>query len=286
MKKNISIIIILSIVAILFAQNPFTSKTDKTKVTESKLSKNSLWLKIVDIQKNLNRSVSSSLRKLKQEFDYKIFLILIGVSFLYGVVHAIGPGHGKMLVGAYFLKEKASVFSSLKIGSIISITHSGSAAILGLLVGIFFKSAKMYKDDFQMYITIFSGILIAVLGVFYLLRSIFPKKFEHNHNSKEKNELLLGVFSGMVPCPVSLTIILFSIYLDLLWVGISCVLALSLGMAVTISLIGILVIKTRAVTEFMTRKRSTLSLVMGKILSISGSLIIISIGVFMALSKI
>ncbi len=286
MKKIISIIIILSIVAILFAQNPFTSKTDKTKVTESKLSKNSLWLKIVDIQKNLNRSVSSSLRKLKQEFDYKIFLILIGVSFLYGVVHAIGPGHGKMLVGAYFLKEKASVFSSLKIGSIISITHSGSAAILGLLVGIFFKSAKMYKDDFQMYITIFSGILIAVLGVFYLLRSIFPKKFEHNHNSKEKNELLLGVFSGMVPCPVSLTIILFSIYLDLLWVGISCVLALSLGMAVTISLIGILVIKTRAVTEFMTRKRSTLSLVMGKILSISGSLIIISIGVFMALSKI
>ena len=286
MKKTISIIIILSIVAILFAQNPFTSKTDKTKVTESKLSKNSLWLKIVDIQKNLNRSVSSSLRKLKQEFDYKIFLILIGISFLYGVVHAIGPGHGKMLVGAYFLKEKASVFSSLKIGSIISITHSGSAAILGLLVGIFFKSAKMYKDDFQMYITIFSGILIAVLGVFYLLRSIFPKKFEHNHNSKEKNELLLGVFSGMVPCPVSLTIILFSIYLDLLWVGISCVLALSLGMAVTISLIGILVIKTRAVTEFMTRKRSTLSFVMGKILSISGSLIIISIGVFMALSKI
>ena len=90
----------------------------------------------------------------------------------------------------------------------------------------------------------------------------------------------------MVPCPVSLTIILFSIYLDLLWVGISCVLALSLGMAVTISLIGILVIKTRAVTEFMTRKRSTLSLVMGKILSISGSLIIILIGVFMALSKI
>ena len=288
MKKIIIIIILIGLVGLLTAQNPFSKpqKNDSRKqVSQSAISQNIVWQKIVEVQKKLNRSLSQSLRKLKDDFDYKVLLILLGISFLYGVVHALGPGHGKMLVSAYFIQEKGSVFSSLKIGSIISITHSGSAAILGLIVGIFFRSAKIYKDDIQVYIAILSGSLIAILGLVYLGITLFKKESAHEalHG---KNEILLGIFSGIVPCPVSLTIILFSIYLDLIWLGFLCVIALSMGMAVTISLIGILIIKTRAITDLMTKKRSKLGLVLGKVLAISGSLLIVFIGLSMIFSNL
>lgn len=267
--------------SMVMAQNPFTSKEGKK--TEYR-QKSVVWLKIVEVQKELNSTLTKNLKILQEEFNFKILLTLLLIGFIYGVVHALGPGHGKMLVGAYFLQGEASIFSSIKIGTIISITHSGSAAILGILFGIFMKSAGMYKHDVQNYIGLISGILIAILGIVYLFLSLFKKAHVHKILS-QKNEALLGVFSGMVPCPVSLTIILFSIYLKMLWVGIAVVITLSLGMAVTISSIGIIMIKSRnLVGKFGKNKNSKKALIIQKVFAVSGSLIIIIIGVTLALS--
>ncbi len=273
---------IITIAISLFAQNPFTS--GKGKQTEAG-TKSQVWLKTVQIQKDLNTTLTKNLKIMKEEFNLKIFLILLAIGFLYGVVHAIGPGHGKMLVGAYFLQNDASILSSIKIGSIISITHSGSAAILGILFGMFLKSFGMYKYDIQNYIGIISGGLIALLGITYLFINLLKKGHVHQILSN-KNEIVLGIFSGMVPCPVSLTIILFSIYLQMLWLGIVTVIALSLGMAVTISFIGIIMIKSRGLVGKLTHKNSKRAEIMQKILAVSGSLIIILIGVSLVLSKI
>ncbi|MCK4956472.1 MAG: hypothetical protein KAS49_02465 [Candidatus Cloacimonetes bacterium] len=282
MKKILLIIMIITIAISLFAQNPFTS--GKGKQTEAG-TKSQVWLKTVQIQKDLNTTLTKNLKIMKEEFNLKIFLILLAIGFLYGVVHAIGPGHGKMLVGAYFLQNDASILSSIKIGSIISITHSGSAAILGILFGMFLKSFGMYKYDIQNYIGIISGGLIALLGITYLFINLLKKGHVHQILSN-KNEIVLGIFSGMVPCPVSLTIILFSIYLQMLWLGIVTVIALSLGMAVTISFIGIIMIKSRGLVGKLTHKNSKRAEIMQKILAVSGSLIIILIGVSLVLSKI
>ena len=283
MKKIIIVLIIVLLASVVMAQNPFTSKNGKK--TEYK-QKSVVWLKIVEIQKELNSILTKNLKIMQEEFNFKILLTLLLIGFIYGVVHAIGPGHGKMLVGAYFLQGEASIFSSIKIGTIISITHSGSATILGILFGIFIKSAGMYKQDVQNYIGVISGVLIAILGIVYLVLALSKKEHVHKILAQE-NETLLGVFSGMVPCPVSLTVILFSIYLKMLWVGIAVVLALSLGMAVTISSIGIIMIKSRDFVEkFGKNRNSKKALIIQKILAASSSLIIIIIGVILALSRL
>lgn len=282
MKKLIILLLILSIALVAFAQNPFTKQNTKIERIEKK---SAVWIKIVEIQKKLNRSLSQNLRTMKNEFNPKTFFLLLGISFLYGVIHALGPGHGKMLISAYFIQEKASIISSFKIGSVLSLTHSGSAAILGVIIGIFFQSAKMYKDNIQLYIGIISGSLIVILGVVYLFVSLFKKSHVHSafHN---KNEILIGIFSGIVPCPVSMTIILFSIFLDMLWLGLVCVLALSVGIAITISMIGVLTIKTRGFTEKLTGAKSKQTQIMAKILSVLGSVIIIVIGATMIISNL
>ena len=279
------VFVLLSCVFIFARPNPFT-EGKSLKGQSSLLQKSSLWHTIAGWQKDMNSKLSYILKDLKHTFNLKYFLILISVSLLFGVIHAIGPGHGKMIVGAYFLKEKALPINALKLGSIIAITHSGLAILLGIIFGIIVKSMKMHgRIDIQNYIGIISGAFITLLGIYYLWQKIKGKKHFHYLPGK-KNEILLGIFSGMVPCPVSMTIILFSIYLEVFFFGLMSVLFFSVGMACTISLLGFITIKSRHLISRISIKNKHKAQVMQKVFGIVTSLLIIIIGLNLVFTKL
>jgi ABC-type nickel/cobalt efflux system permease component RcnA len=276
---------LLSCVFIFARENPLTGEK-ASKAQSSFLQKSSLWHTIAGWQKDMNSKLNRILKDMKQGFKLKYFLILISVSILFGVIHAIGPGHGKMIVGAYFLKEKALPINALKLGSIIAITHSGLAILLGIIFGIIVKSMKMHgRIDIQNYMGIISGAFITLLGIYYLWQKIKSKEHFHYLPGK-KNEILLGIFSGMVPCPVSMTIILFSIYLDVFFFGLLSVLFFSVGMACTISLIGLITIKSRHLISRISINNKQKAQVMQKVFGIVTSLLIIIIGLNLIFNRL
>ncbi len=276
---------LLSCIFIFARENPFSGeKVSKTQ--SSLLQKSSLWHTIAGWQKEMNSKLNRILKDMKHGFKLKYFLILISVSLLFGVLHAIGPGHGKMIVGAYFLKEKSSSINALKLGSIIAVTHSGLAILLGIIFGIIVKSMKMHgRIDVQNIIGMISGAFITLLGTYYLWQKIKDKEHYHYLRGK-KNEILLGIFSGMVPCPVSMTIILFSIYLDVFFFGFISVLFFSVGMAFTISLLGFITIKSRHLISRISIKNKQKAQVMQKIFGIVTSLLIIIIGLNLIFNRL
>ena len=276
---------LLSCVFIFARENPLVGEK-LAKGQSSFLQKSSLWHTIAGWQKDMNSKLNRILKDMKHGFKLKYFLILISVSLLFGVLHAIGPGHGKMIVGAYFLKEKSSPINALKLGSIIAITHSGLAILLGIIFGIIVKSMKMHgRIDVQNYMGIISGAFITLLGTYYLWQKIKDKEHFHYLPGK-KNEILLGIFSGMVPCPVSMTIILFSIYLDVFFFGFLSVLFFSVGMACTISLLGFITIKSRHLISRISIKNKQKAQVMQKVFGIVTSLLIIIIGLNLIFNRL
>ncbi|MEA2096736.1 MAG: hypothetical protein U9P73_08620, partial [Candidatus Cloacimonadota bacterium] len=139
MNKIILILLILMICISLLSQaNPFTGKKSSAKGS-TVLQKSSLWHTITQWQKDMNSKLTTLLKNLGDSFNLKYFLILMAISTAFGVIHAIGPGHGKMIVGTYFLKEKSSPIKALKIGTTIAVTHSGLAILLGLIFGLIIK---------------------------------------------------------------------------------------------------------------------------------------------------
>ncbi|MCD4796016.1 MAG: hypothetical protein K8R49_02450 [Candidatus Cloacimonetes bacterium] len=276
---------LLSCVFIFARENPLTGEKI-TKGSSSLLQKSSLWHTIAGWQKDMNSKLNHILKDMKHGFKLKYFLVLVSVSLLFGVLHAIGPGHGKMIVGAYFMKEKSSPINALKLGSIIAITHSGLAILLGIIFGIIVKSMKMHgRIDVQNIIGMISGIFITLLGTYYLWQKV--KSREHFHYLPgKKNEILLGIFSGMIPCPVSMTIILFSIYLDVFFFGFLSVLFFSVGMACTISLLGFITIKSRKLISRISIKNKQKAQVMQKIFGIVTSLLIIIIGLNLIFNRL
>ncbi|MDD3495646.1 MAG: hypothetical protein PHU11_07160, partial [Dysgonamonadaceae bacterium] len=85
-------------------------------------------------QYELNKLVSGNLKNLDSPEAFTAALTVIGIAFVYGVIHAVGPGHGKALVGLYFLREGGSYRQALKMGYLIATVHALSALTLTMVI--------------------------------------------------------------------------------------------------------------------------------------------------------
>ncbi|HOO70139.1 MAG TPA: hypothetical protein PK926_00135 [Spirochaetota bacterium] len=88
-------------------------------------------------QKEINASLALSIKKIEQGSHAEIMLFVF-FSFLYGIIHSLGPGHGKSLISSYFLTEEARIRKALVAGPMIALLHGMSAVVVvGALYCIF-----------------------------------------------------------------------------------------------------------------------------------------------------
>ena len=81
-------------------------------------------------QYELNRTIATNIREINDENYLGVYAVVIGIAFLYGLIHAAGPGHGKALVALYFSKGKGDYKEAFKLGYLISIIHAVSAILI------------------------------------------------------------------------------------------------------------------------------------------------------------
>jgi len=60
---------------------------------------------VIGTQQKINLQISDYFDRLETG-DESMFIYILAVSFLYGLIHALGPGHGKMVIASYFLTKK------------------------------------------------------------------------------------------------------------------------------------------------------------------------------------
>ncbi len=94
------------------------------------------------------------------------FLFALGVSLALGALHALTPGHGKTVVAAYLVGSRGTAWHAIVLGSIVTLTHTGSVFLLGIIT----LAASQYILPTRIipWLEIASGLMIVSLG-FYLL---------------------------------------------------------------------------------------------------------------------
>ncbi|HBS21281.1 MAG TPA: high frequency lysogenization protein HflD [Thalassospira sp.] len=85
---------------------------------------------VVVIQTQLNRQMTATLRSAKTGDAWWPGLTIIALSFAYGVFHAAGPGHGKMVTTTYFLSRDAGWKQGVAMGSLIAGVQAVTAIVL------------------------------------------------------------------------------------------------------------------------------------------------------------
>ena len=230
---------------------------------------------ITQYQFEINSYISSTIRSINDENTLSGSLLVLGIAFLYGLIHAAGPGHGKALVAFYFSTSKNAYSQAFSLGYLISIIHAISALVLTF--GIYFILESMFRQNFNYYSKItmqISAGLIILVGLYIITSSYLSRKHKEQKLEKNKSKYALAFSAGIVPCPGVMTIVLFCIMLKKYTLGILAAITMSIGMGFTISLIGILsILLNKKTNSFLENK--------AYILEILGGVCILSLGILL-----
>ena len=223
--------------------NPFTSKPTPTQEKQVRPiqppSAISHYLPgLIRWQEKLRRNLAQITLKIKETRDFTTLFPLFGFAFLYGAIHSAGPGHGKAVAMSYILSVNPSPQKALAFGNTLAFTHGISGILLVVAVNYIFKTGMGHSLATTTRATqILSFSLVCLLGLFIIGKTILGLKKKQALETPPPTRLGSAVVMGIIPCPGVVMVTLFALSLDLLPLGIFMGLAISCGMAVTISLV-------------------------------------------------
>jgi nickel/cobalt transporter (NicO) family protein len=90
-----------------------------------------------------------------------LFALLI--SFVWGAMHAMTPGHGKTIVGAYLVGSRGTVKHALYLGLTTTITHTLGVFAFGLLTLL--AARYIVPEKLFPWITLLSGLFVVGIGL-------------------------------------------------------------------------------------------------------------------------
>ncbi|MFH1636373.1 MAG: hypothetical protein ABIG63_20505 [Chloroflexota bacterium] len=97
------------------------------------------------------------------ELSLPFYLAALAIAVVLGALHALSPGHGKTIVAAYLVGSQGKAYHAIALGSIVTLTHTGSVFALGLVT--LAASRYILPTSLIPMLEIASGLLIAGLGV-------------------------------------------------------------------------------------------------------------------------
>lgn len=237
-----------------WSQNPFTSRPEIQRPAPEPPFKSRLFVKIIVWQYQLKQKMSELIRDAENDGSITPLIVLMGLAFGYGAIHAAGPGHGKVVAMSYVLSNRSSITGGMLFGLGIALVHgfSGVVGVLGLR-HLIEQSVSETLASVTTVTQIVSFGLITLLGLGLLLKhgcTIFsqtaPKKGNGPVKGPRKGVLPWAVAVGLVPCPAVVMVMLFCLSMNLMVLGLWLAACISLGMATTICLVVVATIMGKA----------------------------------------
>lgn len=207
----------------------------------------------------LKNKISQTISNIKNQESASSYIWLFIFSFFYGVLHAIGPGHGKSLVSSYLLQSDESIQKGLALSVAIGFVHTFSSFILVLSIfSVINLMAPKELTQIESITTQISAIIIIAIGLTLLYKKIknSNKRYHFSatpHNScgclacknQTNEDIAIVLASGIIPCPGVVTIFIFCISLNAIYVGFLSAFFVSVGMSIVIFAVSYISIKSK-----------------------------------------
>ncbi|MDU3816508.1 MAG: nickel/cobalt transporter [Pantoea sp.] len=277
-----------------------------------------LLLQSVNWQKALHQEMIAVLQRVAQQ-PGQAGATRLGFSLLYGVLHALGPGHGKVVIATFLATHPTRLKTSLKLTLAAAIVQGLVAvALVTLMLGILqLSSRQLHLSSF--WLEKGSYLLVIGLGVWLcwralrqLMRQRTPAQRiqrlrppEHSHDAhcgcghqhlpdseqlaratSWKTSLLVVLSMGLRPCSGAIMMLLFSRVIGVYGWGVVSALAMAVGTALTVSAMALLVQSSRTLAIRLNRRATPArwQRVALQSLALAGGALLIAGGVMLWLS--
>jgi ABC-type nickel/cobalt efflux system permease component RcnA len=236
-----------------------------------------------------------------------LILLLLGSAFAWGALHALSPGHGKTMVAGYLAGSRGRAKDAALLGLTVTITHTSAVFALGLIT--LAASAYVLPEDLYPWLGVVSGAMVIAIGLWAIwtrLRRWRAMRAEQSHghhhmhshghhahshgahsHTHEPSEapittrslIALGVSGGIVPCPSALVVLVAAISQHRLGLGLVLILAFSVGLAATLTAVGLAVLHGgRLIQRLRPERRLFGGRIAGALPALSATLIVVAGG--------
>ncbi len=183
----------------------------------------------------------------RDDTTFGVVLLSLLVAAFWGAAHALTPGHGKALVAGYLVGTRGRPRHAFALGATVTVTHTAGVFALGLVtLGL---STVVVPEQLYPWLTLVSGMLVVGVGAGVLLRRARHARGHHHHHHGDdidvRGILGIGAAAGLLPCPSALVVLLSAIALHRLAFGLALIVAFSVGLAATITAIGLVAVLAR-----------------------------------------
>jgi len=198
----------------------------------------------------------------RRDLSAGVLALALLVAAFWGAAHALTPGHGKALVAAYLVGARGTPRHALVLGVTVTIAHTAGVFALGIVA--LALSQFILPEQLYPWLTLVAGLLVVVVGAAVLRDRVRgrprPHGHDHHHHHhhhdhqhhdhadgrvSSKGIVGVGLAAGILPCPSALVVLLSAIALHRLALGLALIVAFSVGLAATITGIGLIVVYAR-----------------------------------------
>lgn len=144
-------------------------------------------------QQNFYRSLTGALRSMRDGGGGA--WLLVGLSFVYGVFHAAGPGHGKAVISSYMLANEVALRRGIMLSFLSALLQSLTAIVVMAAVFLILRGTSVSMTDATRFLEIASYALVTAFGAWLLwtkawprLRGLFVGKPAHSLSSASHHE--------------------------------------------------------------------------------------------------
>jgi len=221
---------------------------------------------IYAMQRDFYQSLTAALGGLRS--DNNAIWVLGTLSFLYGVFHAAGPGHGKVVISSYVLATGREVWGGIAMSFAAALVQATVAVAFVLIAAQILGWTSLAMSDAAWWLTTGSYTLVTLLGVWLVVRRLFGLGHHHHshdhhahghhdhaddhghHHAVTPADLrgswrdIIGVVLavGLRPCSGALVVLVFALSQGVLLAGISAAYLMALGTALTVAALASLAI--------------------------------------------
>lgn len=183
---------------------------------------------LVHVQGTIRDSIGADLRVFAASRDWSALIAVLPLGIAFGAVHALTPGHSKMVLATYLVGSPFKVLEGVGVAAVLAFTHVLTAVLIAVLALPLIETSLTRAGRAPLLEDVSRGLL-ALIGVWMLVRA-WRGPSEHHAEGP-----FVGVMAGLIPCPLTLFAMVLAISRGIPEAGLVFAAALMLGVMLTLS---------------------------------------------------
>lgn len=228
---------------------------------------------------------------------------LVGLAFAYGVLHAVGPGHGKAVIASYLVANERALKRGIGLAFGAALVQAAIAiGVVGIVAGLMRGTAAMMNRTVELVeqggflIIVAMGLWIAFRKARALLNpgtaaDACAPDCGHDHGgdpamlarASTRELVLTAIGAGIRPCSGAIILLVFALTKGLFLAGALSVGAMAAGTAIGTSAFAFIAVKAKVIALNMISGGTGVLRRLGLVIELLAGLLLAALGVALLL---